>query len=101
MAKARPANAAQRARWEIIRALGCIVRGPHYGRTHIHHAGTGGGGRKNHDKVLPLCDHHHVGEEGIDSRRPGMSKRQWQDKYGTENELMALVELKLSGQEES
>ncbi len=32
----------------------------------IHHLFTGMGGRKDHDKVAPLCyDHHQGDEEGI------------------------------------
>lgn len=71
----------QRARWEEIRALGCVVCGGWY--PEIHHIETGGGGRKNHDRVIPLCANHHTGPAGIHQRRKG-----WQEIYGTEAELL-------------
>lgn len=86
--KARPANTAERRRWSAIIDLGCIV-GPSLhcqGRMTIHHCGTGSGGRKNHMDVICLCWGHHQGREGIDGQV--MSKRQWQEKYGTEIGLM-------------
>lgn len=93
--KARPANRFERKYWEIVRALGCIVaRIGCKGYTTIHHCGTGAGGRKDHLKVIPLCVEHHIGAEGIDGKR--MSKREWQDKYGTETKLLELVRRKLS-----
>ena len=73
---------AQRLRWERIRLLGCSV-------THcnllasIHHTHTGMGGRKDHDKVIGLCHFHHQGDEGIHKGRAA-----WQEKYGTEDELL-------------
>lgn len=83
---------AQRKRWDEISLLGCVV-GPSStcrGRTTIHHCGTGAGGRKNHDKVIPLCWEHHLGDEGIDGGK--ISKRQWQAKYGSEVSLMVKVQ---------
>lgn len=56
------------------------------GRITVHHCFTGGGGRKDHDKTIPLCHSHHLGPEGIDGKR--MSKRAWQEKYGSEASLM-------------
>ncbi len=90
--KARPPTAAERRHWERVRSLGCIV-GPNgcKGYTSIHHCGTGAGGRKDHMKVIGLClDMHHIGPEGVDGKR--MSKRAWQEKFGTEDELIARTE---------
>lgn len=87
--KARPANTAERRHWAAIIDLGCIV-GPSThcnGRLTIHHCGTGGGGRKDHRKVLCLCWGHHQGLEGIDGKQ-NHTKRSWQEKYGTEIGLM-------------
>ena len=43
-----------------------------------------GMGQKNsHDKVIPLCWEHHQGNDGF-HHAPGT----WQDKYGTELELL-------------
>lgn len=80
-ANKRP-TAAQRRMWNQIAALGCILCGR---PAEIHHCGTGGGGRKNHDYVIPLCPEHHRGVDGIDGGT--MSKRNWQQVYGSEREL--------------
>lgn len=55
----------------------------------IHHCGTGGGGRKNHDYVIPLCHYHHQGAMGIDRREYGASEEviDWEGLFGTEREL--------------
>lgn len=81
--KPNKATPDQRERWERLRALGCIVCGSKY-LTLIHHAQTGMGGRKNHDKVIPLCFTHHQGEQGLHT----LSRRVWEARYGTEQELM-------------
>jgi hypothetical protein len=57
----------------------------------VHHALTGAGGRKNHMKVLPLCYGHHQGKEGIHT----IGRKKWQEKYGTETELLKKVKEKL------
>lgn len=89
--KSRLPTREERQRWGKMAALGCIVAECNCsGRITIHHCGTGGGGRKDHGKVIPLCEFHHQGAEGIDGKR--MSKREWQEKYGTEADLMAEVE---------
>jgi len=87
MAKAKPPTAKQRKLWDRIVSLGCILQlGSCWGRITIHHCGTGGGGRKDHDKVIPLCWAHHLGPLGIDGK--AMSKRAWQERYGTETILL-------------
>lgn len=92
---AKAPTVAQRRRWSAIAELGCIVAGltPCEGRLTIHHCGTGGGGRKNHDKVIGLCWGHHLGPQGIDGKR--ISKRQWQYEYYTETVLLEMTELNL------
>lgn len=76
--------------WHHVKYLGCIVKS--YGNPpHIHHAGTGMGGRKDHRKVLPLCHYHHQGAQGIHT----LSRRVWQEIYGTEQELLKLVRERL------
>lgn len=100
-AAARAPNAAERRHWDALLKLGCILAGriAHegfecQGRVTIHHCGTGGGGRKDHLKVLPLCWEHHLGAKGIDGKR--MSKRQWQETYGTEDELLEMLHIRLN-----
>lgn len=95
---AKPANSAQRKRWLLILWHGCAV-GPStycHGRMTIHHCGTGAGGRKDHDKVICLCWGHHLGPEGIDGKK--ISKRAWQEKYGSEVTLLAKTEKLLSAE---
>lgn len=94
--KARPATRQERLRWELIRALGCILnlKLECYGSTEIHHCGTGAGGRKNHKKVIPLCYGHHRGHNGIDGN--AISKRAWQARYGSEEKLLKRVERRLA-----
>lgn len=67
--------------WQKLREMGCILCG---GPASVHHCETGGGGRKDHDKVLPLCHTHHQGEQGIHK----LSRPVWEDIYGKEQELM-------------
>ncbi len=76
---AKQPTRAQRIRWEKIRELGCIICGAVY--CSVHHAKTGGGGRRNHDLVFPLCYEHHQGEQGIHF----ISRRVWEERYGTED----------------
>ena len=86
---------AQRERWERVRALGCIltIMGmPHLcrGEITIHHVGTGAGGRKNHDLIVPLCWESHLGVYGIDGRNL-ISKAGWQKYYATEDAMLEAV----------
>lgn len=71
----------QLKRWEKIRALGCSVCGAY---AQIHHCFTGCGGRKDHDKVIGLCETHHTGREGLHR----LSRRVWEPIYGSEESLM-------------
>lgn len=67
-----------------VRELGCIIcRSP----AALHHALTGAGGRKDERYVLPLCHFHHQGEQSIHT----LSRRVWQEIYGTERELLEQV----------
>lgn len=78
--------------WNAVATCGCIVAGliPCEGCITIHHCGTGAGGRKDHRKVIPLCWGHHLGPHGIDGKR--ISKRAWQEKYGSEEKLLKRLE---------
>jgi hypothetical protein len=60
--KAKLPTKVQLARWDVLREHGCLICGNY---PQIHHLFTGMGGRKNHDKVAPLCHTHHQGAEGI------------------------------------
>ena len=82
---------AQRKRWDKVAALGCMAKvgDSRCGQpAAIHHAETGAGGRKDHDKVIPLCHFHHQGEQGLHT----LSRPVWQPIYGYEMDLLQDVE---------
>jgi hypothetical protein len=87
-------TAAEKRHMDKVVKLPCIV-GPDecnyapYYRSTLHHCGTGAGGRKNHKKVLPLCCRHHTGDLGING---GLSRREWEVRYGTEEQLLKKLE---------
>jgi len=75
---------------ENVAILGCILCG---GPATIHHCGTYLSGGRNHKRVISLCWQHHLGPEGIDGKV--ISKREWEKRYGTEEELLAKVDMLL------
>lgn len=83
MAK-KPATEAECEHMRKVAELGCIIC---EGEACVHHAETGGGGRKDHMKVIPLCLRHHQGEDGIHK----IGRKAWQKKYGTEQYLLLAV----------
>lgn len=80
---------AQREMWGRLAEYGCVVCA--CSMPEIHHALTGAGGRKNHDKVLPLCFNHHRGPQGIHT----IGRKAWARIYGTEQELLDKLSLML------
>ena len=71
-----------------MRALGCILKNDECrGRTTVQHCGTGMGRQKDHDAVIALCWRHHLGDLGIDGKV--ISKPEWEQRYGTEESLLA------------
>ncbi|MDD4892753.1 MAG: Ref family recombination enhancement nuclease [Candidatus Rickettsiella isopodorum] len=77
-------TAEQERHHKKLRELGCIICGR---EASIHHCFTGGGGRKDHDKVIPLCPHHHQhGTEQEPSIHPW--RKRFEELYGTEQELI-------------
>jgi len=78
---------------EQARALGCCVKNHECeGATEMHHIGTGAGGKKNHDKQIPLCNNHHVGKRGIHT----IGRKIWQAEYGTEETHLEAVKASLT-----
>jgi hypothetical protein len=71
-----------------VAELGCIIcRRP----AQIHHirAGSGIGQRAAHTDILPLCSEHHLnGGHGVAIHA---GRRTWEEKYGTELELLERV----------
>ena len=71
-------NAKQRKVWSVIASFGCSVCKAI--EPELHHALTGAGGRKDHNKIFPLCYFHHRGEKGIHT----IGRKAWQLEFGTE-----------------
>ena len=91
---------AEQRHLDRVAALCCIVcRRLGYGDTpaEIHHcsSGTGLAVRASHFRVIPLChQHHRTGGYGVAIHA---GRKIWEDKYGTEAELLALTEIELDG----
>lgn len=78
-------NKAERAHLSKVADLGCILC---YGLAEIHHIKDGHGStRANHYETIPLCYHHHRGEEGFHH----LGKRRWEAKYGKQRDHLARV----------
>lgn len=86
-ARSRSPNATELNHWTKVRSLGCQARGCGRANPEIHHCGTGGGGRKDHMKVIGLCELHHRGEQGIHT----LSRRVWEPIFGSEAEHLERV----------
>lgn len=84
-------TSAEKKHLSAVAELGCLIcRMP----AEIHHCrlGMGKGQRDSHFRVLPLCPTHHRGGYGIGFHG---GKRIWQEKYGTEEELLLKVDEEL------
>ena len=86
-------NKAEKSWLSKIAYFGCVVCQKHYDvpdapPCNVHHIrqGMGAGQKNSHYMVLPLCHHHHQGEDGF-HKYP----KTWQEKYGTEKELLEWV----------
>lgn len=83
-----------------VAALGCIVcKNLGFGETpaEIHHVrtGQGAGQRADHRKTIPPChQHHRVGGHGVAIHA---GKKTWEQKYGSETELLIQVVSELDG----
>lgn len=88
----KPTPAEQR-HMDRVASLGCLVcQMP----SEIHHVriGQGKGQRSSHFRVLPLCGkHHRTGGHGVAFHA---GKEIWQEKFGTEEELLVKVEKALA-----
>ena len=98
MAK-KPPTKAEKEHISRVAEIGCIAcMNMGYPNTpaEIHHirAGAGAGQRSSHFRVIPLCFHHHSaqGSDGFHK-----APRGWQERHGTEEELLAQVTGMLEG----
>ncbi|MDY3572333.1 Ref family recombination enhancement nuclease [Enterobacter hormaechei] len=89
---------AEQRHLDRVAALRCIVcRNLSLGETpaEIHHcnSGTGTAVRASHFRVIPLCHtHHRTGGYGVAIHA---GRRRWEEKYGTEAQLLAQTSLEL------
>jgi len=87
-------NKADREHLNRVASIGCIVcLNLGYGQSpaEIHHirAGMGMGQRNDHKRSIPLCHaHHRTGGHGVAFHA---GPKAWQEKYGTEQELLTQV----------
>lgn len=98
--KGRNPTASESRHMDKVSQLGCVVcykQGFRFVPAEIHHT-EGKTKEESHFKVLPLCYEHHRGGRGKEpiSRHPW--KRRFEKAYGTEEELLELVEELLGAQ---
>ena len=80
-------------RFERLAEIGCIICGQPPQIHHLIGVRYRGMGQKADDMyTLPICLHHHTGAAGIHT----IGKRTWEAKYGTQEELLAKTNDKLS-----
>lgn len=89
----------QRRRWSMVVALGCLpcqldgIHGTPAGISHKHDHGY-----RDHDKVWPSCEAHHLYQHAVDGipnrHKNSVEFRAW---YGTDDELCEMTE-KLLGE---
>lgn len=92
MANKKVATKAEREHMSKVASLGCLVCQRPANVHHIRPIGLGIGNRSSHYETIPLCHDHHQGQFSIHN-----SKQEFEDKYGTEQELLnkTLMELEI------
>ena len=88
MANKKVATKLEKEHLSKVASLGCLICGSPAICHHIRNLGDGKGNigigqRANHYEVIPLCPDHHVGSFSIHN-----TKRQFEDAYGTEEQLL-------------
>ena len=84
-------TAAHKRRFTALAEMGCIICGA---PANVHHCKTYMGGRKDHNKTIPLCNMHHspLGEHGVALHA---GRAAWEGIFGTEEELLEKVNARL------
>ena len=83
MGNKKVATKAEREHMSKVASLGCLVCQRPANVHHIRPIGLGIGNRSSHYETIPLCRDHHVGSFSIHN-----TKRQFEDAYGTEEQLL-------------
>lgn len=83
-------SAAEELHLKLVRGLGCIVCGNAAIAHHIRTGPSSGMGKKASDlETIPLCNKHHTtGGYGVAIHA---GQEQWEENFGTELELLAMV----------
>jgi hypothetical protein len=82
---------AQREHMATVATMPCVICGNH--PVHVHHATCGGGGRRDHMRVLPLCEECHTGSRGIHH----LGRRAWAElNGGDERHYLGIVDSMLT-----
>lgn len=89
---------AEKQHMSRVAELGCIVcanLGNQGTPAELHHirAGMGRGMRASNFDVLPLCPHHH--RDGGHGEAFHAGRETWEEKFGTEHELLSQVRSEL------
>mgnify|MGYP003633288443 CR=1 FL=1 len=84
----------QEAHILAVKRLPCTVCGKD-APSEAHHCGTGMGRRKDHGKCIPVCLDHHISRPGGSC---GLSRREWEREFGTEQYHLDKTELRLRGE---
>lgn len=84
-------NKDERNHYKKLHEIGCIVclrEGLGYSEPHIHHLrlNTGMGLKSSYKQAIGLCPEHHLGQYGFHS-----GKKTFEEKYGTQQELLEAV----------
>ncbi len=86
MARKQP-NKDEKAHLDAVARLGCLIcRAP----AEVHHVTTGAGmgQRASHYDTIPLCPRHHKATVGGLGEAIHAGKRTWEQRHGTELELL-------------
>ena len=79
----------QQAHILAVKGLPCTVCGK-AAPSEAHHCGTGMGRRKDHAKVIPVCQDCHISRPGGECL---LSRREWEREYGTEDYHLQKTEI--------
>tara|TARA_A100001391_G_C5029344_1_gene267936 strand:+ start:550 stop:867 length:318 start_codon:yes stop_codon:yes gene_type:complete len=90
MGNKKVATKAEREHMSKVASLGCLVCQRPANVHHIRPIGLGIGNRSSHYETIPLCHDHHQGQFSIHN-----CKKQFEDKYGTERELLNITLMEL------
>jgi len=93
--KKRSKTKEEEAHLNNVASLSCAVCGDTAVEVH-HKTGAGMGLRASHFETMPLCVNHHRGQEGIHT----IGRKQWEELYGTQDDLIQWTQQQIEQREE-